>query len=153
MSVVPPLLGLLVTLTVFGSMVVVGLRRRRARDRLIRGGVPVRAVVVGVRRRAVDTSWAHHPVVRYELYGRTWESEPRDGEHMPHPRGRRSARSEDRSVGQTVDVVVDPRDPVRSAVPIPDRLAVTLIAVGGTLGGLTLILGLLALIVTALGRG
>ncbi|MDR8019346.1 DUF3592 domain-containing protein [Nesterenkonia aerolata] len=146
MSLLMPLLGLLVTLAALAGLLALGVRRLRARGELISGGVPLQAVIISVRPSSVDTTWAYHPTVRYQFQGRSWVSEPKDGHLRVNPPGWKTAHTGNQFIGQPLDIVVDPQQPTRSAVPIRDRRALTLVTLTLVFGGLIILIGLVGII-------
>lgn len=140
-----PTLALLALIAACGGVAVVGVRKVRGRRRLLRTGVHVRSVIVGVRQLTVPDTIRFAPIVRYQLHGRVWDSEPRGGQHVLKT-GRivNTHRSGEACVGRPMDVWVDPENPHVSAVGGTDRLGVLLIVVGTAFGLLLLLIALIA---------
>ena len=142
------LFGLLLVVALFAAVVVIGIVLIRRNRELARHGIPVRATVVHVRARSVDSSFAYHPTVRYELHGRVWESAPSLGQHaLKTKEFWRTHRSGEQFIGMPLDVLVDPGNPAVSTVPGQSRLGILLVVVGSVFGGLVLLFGLLGAVV------
>lgn len=139
-----PVLGILLALGLCAAAIVAGAVRLRRRRQLTTRGVPVRATIVAVRAQSVDSTYAYHPVVRYQFHGRWWDSAPSGGQHaLRTGTVFTTGGMGQRFVGKQLDVLVDPRNPAISAVPGRDRLGIVLIVLGAVFGGLLVILGLL----------
>lgn len=144
------LVGLLVTVGLCAVVAFVGFRMVRRNRNLIDNGLRVLSTVVAVRPISVDSSFAYEPTVRYELYGRVWDSVPYEGRHaLKTGKLFNSHRSGEQFVGMRLPIVVDPRDPRISAVPKGSRLGITLVVVGLVMGGLILLFGTLGVLVAA----
>lgn len=145
------LMGLLFALGICAALIAVGVSRMRKRSRVVADGVHVRATIVSVRVQSVDSTYAYHPTVRYELYGRVWESVPAGGQHsLRTGTVMKSRATAEQFVGQPLDILVDPQQPSVSAVPGRDRLGFALVTVGIVFGVLVLGLGGLGIALGAL---
>lgn len=149
LSLLLTLFGVLLVVALFAGVVVVGIVLIRRNRELVRHGIPVRATVVHVRAQSIDSSFAYHPTVRYELHGRVWESTPSLGQHALKTRGFwKTHRSGEQFIGMPLDVHVDPENPAASTVPGQSRLGILLVVVGSVFGGLVLLFGLLGVLIS-----
>lgn len=145
MSLLPPLLGLALTLAVFAGLITLGLRRIRVRRELNTRGIRIQAEITTVQTRSIGPTWAYYPTVRYHLYGQLWQSKPASGQLALNPRGVKSHKSGDQFIGDYLDIVVDPHNPASSAVRHRDRLAIVMVVTGSVFGGLSLLLGIIGI--------
>lgn len=120
MSLLPPLLGLALSLTVFAGLITLGLRRIRVRRELTTRGIRVQAEITTVQTRSIGPTWAHYPTVHYQLYGQYWHSKSASGQLALNSRVVKSHMSGDQFIGDHLDIVVDPDNPASSAVPHRD---------------------------------
>ncbi|GAB3061853.1 DUF3592 domain-containing protein [Sediminivirga luteola] len=148
-----PVLGIVLVLGLCTAAIIAGAVRLRRRHRLTAEGVPVRATIVAVRAQSVDSTYAYHPMVRYQFHGRWWDSAPSGGQHaLRTGTVFKTSGMGQQFIGQQLDVLVDPRNPAISAVPGRDRLGIFLIALGAVFGGLFVILGVLGAVAGILSR-
>ncbi len=146
-----PLMGLLFAVGICAALVAVGVTRMRKRSQMVAHGVRVRATIVSVRVQSVDSTYAYHPTVRYELHGRIWESVPAGGQHsLKAGTVMKSRATAEQFIGQPLDVLVDPQHPSVSAMPGRDRLGVVLVTVGIVFGVVVLGLGGLGMVLSAM---
>ena len=141
----PPILGLVVSLAACASLIAVGVRRIRTRRALIFSGIRIPAEIISVKPRGMGSTWVYYPTVRYRLHGQLWQSKPVSGQLALNPRGLKSHRTGEQYIGHRLDVVVDPHNPDSSAVPLRDRLAIFMVVVGSVFGGMILFLGIVGL--------